>query len=294
MSTVSINDGATVATIGAEPKPGNACKRGFLWWTRILRVIAILALLFNVACYIVLIVVGTKKEVDLATEDKVFLVLAALGLAILSLVFAAAEIEVKIFLRHMYALHFWPTRGFGIAWLGAALMRDTAVLAAALSVANGKSYDESLNDFMKVFGKAVAWIEISVGGIYVLMSLLCLRKLLDDGTAASEAEVFLPGDGEGLAKGKLGAQDVAPGGVVPPPGTSASTTSTVASNNVPPPVVSNVSIANKSQPASGGYVPPTVAGTTPLSAPASEPATHADPFAVGDQRTNRRSQSDTT
>lgn len=192
---------ATPSTVTVETGPKrNWCKEGFKWWCKLLRVLSVLALLFNVSCYIVLIVVGTKKEVDIPVMEKIFLVLAALGFTFLSLVFAVAELELKPFLQKVYVLHFWTARGFGIAWLGVALMKDTAVLATALSVVNANNNkdpnatqkpDESLRSFMEVFGKVIAWVEIAVGFIYVIQSAFCLRRLLDEPDLTQDLQVSL-------------------------------------------------------------------------------------------------------
>jgi hypothetical protein len=162
--------------------------RYFQFFLRFLKVLSVLTLLLNIAaCCMIMKGTAESSEKDL---EKAFSFLAQSGFIVICILLVLAEFEPKWFIRVLYLFHYWLGRGFGLLWMGVQCINSGNQAANAIT----DTAPSISPDTLKVIGQVVGWTLISVGLIYVMMSLLCLRSMLgvDEG---ADLDVRLLGEG---------------------------------------------------------------------------------------------------
>lgn len=158
-------------TVTHSEQRDDRCKCIFIWFLRTLKVIAILSLLLNIVAFC-LVMKNAIEAHNLDNLDKAFVVLSQSGFSIFSIICIIAEFEPIWFIRFVYLLHYWAGRGGCLIWMGVQTVYSVKQLVAAVKE-NADVDTRSMN----IIGQVVGWTLISVGFLYVLMSLLCLRKI---------------------------------------------------------------------------------------------------------------------
>ena len=156
----------------AEEKSGG--QTAFIFFLRFLKVFSVLACLFNIVAYILTIKSGIEA-VNLDGLEKTFLFLANTGFIILCIALIISEFEPKVFMQFVMVLHYWAGRGFAMMWMGIQTINGAKQLGATFK-ANGINGGGTI----ETVGVVAGWILISVGLLYVIMSVLCLRKCLGE------------------------------------------------------------------------------------------------------------------
>jgi hypothetical protein len=146
------------------------CKAIFVWFLRVLKGVAALTLVLNIAsCGLI-----AKGGIDSPTLDnynKSFVVLAQFGYIIISCLLILAEVELKWFMKMMNLLHFWGGRGLALGWVGIEAINSVSQLGAAVAGTVNVNVAETI-------GEVVGWTLIGIGITYLLMSVLCLKSLV--------------------------------------------------------------------------------------------------------------------
>lgn len=159
-------------------------QRYFLYFIRVLRGISFLSLLFNIAGYAIVIAVYVKYWDLLPTDVKVFGLITSAGFIFLAGLVCVAEFEFRWFIRRFLAFKFWAVRGFCVCWLGVQTVYNVGSIGTAIAYVNpsttSNDSNTTLEKVMTNFSKVVGYIMISIGLVFVLLSLLCLRKCLPD------------------------------------------------------------------------------------------------------------------
>lgn len=147
-------------------------KTVFVYFVRVIKVIAVLTLLLYGAALGML----ARSAVDSITLDdqgKAFAVLSYAGYMLFVVILVIAEFGFKWFERGVHVLHFWAGRGVLLGWLGIQSNNQgeqmVAVVAGAQSTINPNT--------LRTLNEVVGWSLISIGVLYILMSVMCLQKL---------------------------------------------------------------------------------------------------------------------
>jgi hypothetical protein len=162
-----------MASSAGQSTSGRMC---FVFFLRFLKVFTIIALLFNVASFIFSIVAGVQAT-NLSDLDKAFIVLGSTGYIFFNIVLILSEFDVPFLMRFVMGFHYWAGRGLGMVWIGVLTINSAKQLAA--SFANTAGLDGYKNA-VEIIGQVAGWVLISIGVLYVIMSLLCLRKIVGD------------------------------------------------------------------------------------------------------------------
>lgn len=144
----------------------------FIWFLRVLKVLLIIALLVDIAAYVLIIVGGVLGD-SLDLDERIFIVLAALGYLLVCVSLVIAEIGPEWFLNNMRIFHFWGFRGGALAWQGIQTIYSATQLASSLASAANTRLDVT-----KALGTICGYSLIGIGLLYILLSALCLRDLL--------------------------------------------------------------------------------------------------------------------
>ena len=182
------------------PEEPNKKLKYFQYFLRFLKVLSVLTLLLNIAACC-MIMKGTVES-SVSNLEKSFSFLAQAGFIVICILLVLAEFEPKWFVRVLYLFHYWVGRGLGLVWMGVECINSGNQAANAITDTTPSISPETL----RVIGAVVGWVLISVGLIYVMMSVLCLRSMLgvDEG---ADLDVSLLGNDSGardLESGKSG------------------------------------------------------------------------------------------
>ena len=163
----------------------------FVWFQRMLKALALISLGFT--CVVLVLIMRTAvRATNINDLQKAFVVLSQTGFVLYCVLFAVAEFELLVFLRHLPVFRFLPVRGFGLAWMGIQLIAAASQMATAAA-----SGDEAGANVMKVLATVAGWILISVGAIYLLLGVLCLRAAMDIDDDRKLEEALHEGGGGG-------------------------------------------------------------------------------------------------
>lgn len=144
----------------------------FIWFLRVLKGLIVIALLFDIAAY-VLIVVGAIMGESLDLDDRVFVILASLGYMMVCVCLLIGEFGPEWFITNMRVFHYWGFRGCALAWQGIQTIYSVKQLAASLAGAMNDRVD-----ITKLLGEICGYILIGIGLLYLFMSAICLRDVL--------------------------------------------------------------------------------------------------------------------
>lgn len=143
-----------------------------IWFVRVLKGLAVLSLLLNMVAYCISIAFGVQLD-ELDNLEKAFLVLSNAGYIFFCILLIIAEFEPLWFIKRAYIFHYWFGRGFCHIWMGVVTISTAKTLAAAVR----HSTDSLSPEFLTTFAQVVGWILISVGALFCIMSVLCIRKI---------------------------------------------------------------------------------------------------------------------
>lgn len=168
----SNNTSAVTVPAGSGGGSDDKCHKYGSIFLLIMRGITIIALLLNLVSYILLIKIAVTSKQDVL--EKTFLFLSSLGMCLMLIALGLAELQFVWFLEYAFFLKWWPGRGFSQAWVGINTISVTTTLGSA--VASEIGADEKV---MTSFSVVVGWILLCCGLLLCLMSLFCVRKLVD-------------------------------------------------------------------------------------------------------------------
>lgn len=154
------------------PGEENKKLKYFQYFLRFLKVLSVLTLLLNIAaCCMIMKGTAESSEKDL---EKAFSFLAQAGFIVICILLVLAEFEPQWFIKVLYLFHYWAGRGLGLTWMGVQCMNSGNQAANAITAT-----DPSISaSTLRTIGQVVGWTLISVGLVYVMMALLCLRSML--------------------------------------------------------------------------------------------------------------------
>ena len=152
-----------------EPENAYSTKQKvFIYFLRIMKLFTVLSLLLTIVSDC--LTMKSASESSLATLDKAFIVMAQAGYILMCVLLILSEFDPKWFQKQVQLLHFWAPRGVGLIWIGVQTIYSTAAVQHT-------SAEISANT-VETIGTVVGWILISIGGFYIVMSFLCLKKLV--------------------------------------------------------------------------------------------------------------------
>jgi len=159
---------ASNAAVADERVGGCTVARVFVYFLRFLKVIAVLALLLDVVSYC-LSMKGAVQSKRMSDYSKGFYVLSSIGFCLIAIFQVVGEFEPSWFTARARLMKYWAVRGFLIGWQGIQTISTAEVVGASVT-------DVNKDDF-QIFADVIGWTLIVIGGLYILMATLCLKKL---------------------------------------------------------------------------------------------------------------------
>eukprot|EP00758_Cryptobia_borreli_P011357 Tbor_TRINITY_DN5648_c1_g5::TRINITY_DN5648_c1_g5_i1::g.8692::m.8692 len=139
----------------------------------ILKVLSILALLMTIGCYGLL----TKEliESNLSNLNKSLGIISSLGYSGMCIIFVIAEVGPKWFLKSMRVFDSWGVRGGCLGWVGIQTMYSMDMLVKSMS----NTLPEDKQRIFNILRHVVSWTLIGFGLLYIILCLMCLRRICD-------------------------------------------------------------------------------------------------------------------
>jgi hypothetical protein len=130
-----------------------------------------LCLISNIVAYCLVIKVAVTAD-DMKLDRRIFLFLSNVGFCIICIALVIAEFEPMWLISRASFLHYWFCRGFCYGWQGIQTEASTGELGSAVDAET-----QAGRNAMVTYAEVVGYILISVGLLYMIMSVACLRRI---------------------------------------------------------------------------------------------------------------------